>query len=147
MHFNLTRAEDVFKVALTLQAIPLANRGPFNNIIDWPTFKTKLIEEFGSVDIFRETSTKYSTSSLATSRCRRSPKTSPLRSRPCRPTWTSWRTSTTRRIFTGLHSPSLWYRILWKACLWKWGHLSMTSSPNSANSVQTMSDLYPCSYS
>ena len=50
--FNLTRAEDVVKVALTLQAIPLAKQGPFNNIIDWPTFKTKLIEEFGSIDIF-----------------------------------------------------------------------------------------------
>ena len=40
------------KVALTLQAIPLAKQGPFNNITDWPTFKTKLIEEFCSIDIF-----------------------------------------------------------------------------------------------
>ena len=40
-------------MALTLQAIPLAKRGPFNNITDWNTFKTKLIEEFGSIDIFR----------------------------------------------------------------------------------------------
>ena len=40
------------KVALTLQAIPLAKQGPFNNIVDWPTFKSKLIEEFGSIDIF-----------------------------------------------------------------------------------------------
>ena len=40
------------KVALTLQAIPLAKRGPFNNITDWPTFKVKLIEEFGSIDVF-----------------------------------------------------------------------------------------------
>ena len=48
----MTRAEDVVKVALTLQAIPLAKRGPFNIIIGWPTFKTKLIEEFGSIDIF-----------------------------------------------------------------------------------------------
>ena len=50
--FNLTQAEDNVKVALTQQAIPLAKRGPFNNIIDWPTFKIKLIEEFGSIDIF-----------------------------------------------------------------------------------------------
>ena len=48
----MTRAEDVVKVALTFQAIPLAKQGPFNNIIDWPTFKTKLIEEFRSIDIF-----------------------------------------------------------------------------------------------
>ena len=39
-------------MALTLQAIPLSKRGPFNNITDWNTFKTKLIEEFGSIDIF-----------------------------------------------------------------------------------------------
>ena len=50
--FNLTQAEDVVKVALNLQAIPLAKRGPFNNIIDWPTFKVKQIEEFRSIDIF-----------------------------------------------------------------------------------------------
>ena len=50
--FNLTRAEDMVKVTPTLQAIPLAKQGSLNNIIDWPTFKTKLIEEFGSIDIF-----------------------------------------------------------------------------------------------
>ena len=50
--FNLTQAGDVVKVALTLQAIPINKRGPFNNISDWTTFKTKLIEEFGSIDIF-----------------------------------------------------------------------------------------------
>ena len=48
----MTQAVDVVKVALTLQAIPLAKRGPFNNITDWTTFKTKLIEEFGRIDIF-----------------------------------------------------------------------------------------------
>ena len=50
--FNLTQAEDNVKVALTQNTIPLAQQGPFNNIIDWPTFKVKLIEEFGSIDIF-----------------------------------------------------------------------------------------------
>ena len=39
-------------MALTLQAIPLTKQGPFNNITDWTPFKTKLIEEFGSIDIF-----------------------------------------------------------------------------------------------
>ena len=34
-----------------LQAITLNKRGSFNNI-DWPSFKTRLIEEFGSNDIF-----------------------------------------------------------------------------------------------
>ena len=34
--FNLTQAEDNVKVAPTQNAIPLAKRGPFINIIDWP---------------------------------------------------------------------------------------------------------------
>ena len=50
--FNLTRAEDVVKVALTQNVIPLAKQGPFNNITDWSTFKIKLIEEFESIDVF-----------------------------------------------------------------------------------------------
>ena len=37
---------------LTLQAIPLNKKGPFNNISDWNKFKTKSINEFGSIDIF-----------------------------------------------------------------------------------------------
>ena len=36
----------------TLQAIPLNKRGSFDNINDWPSFKTRLIEEFGNIDIF-----------------------------------------------------------------------------------------------
>ena len=34
------------------QAIPLSKRGSLANIIDWPTYKARLIEEFGSIDIF-----------------------------------------------------------------------------------------------
>ena len=37
---------------LTLKALPLNKKGPFNNISDWSTFKTKLIDKFGSIDIF-----------------------------------------------------------------------------------------------
>ena len=37
---------------LTLQALPHNKKGPFNNISDWSEFKTKLIDEFGSIDIF-----------------------------------------------------------------------------------------------
>ena len=35
-----------------LQAIPLNKRESFNNINYWTSFKTRLIEEFGSIDIF-----------------------------------------------------------------------------------------------
>ena len=34
------------------QAIPLNKKGSLANIIDWPTYKARLIEEFGSIDIF-----------------------------------------------------------------------------------------------
>ena len=37
---------------LTLQAIPLDKRGPFNNISNSTSFMTRLIEEFRSIDIF-----------------------------------------------------------------------------------------------
>ena len=37
---------------LTLQAIPLNKKCPFNNISNWDEFKIKLIDEFGSIDIF-----------------------------------------------------------------------------------------------
>ena len=50
--FNLTKCADPVKLMLTLQAIPLIKKGPFNNISDWNVFKAKLIDEFGSIDIF-----------------------------------------------------------------------------------------------
>ena len=34
------------------QAIPLSKKGSLANIIDWPTYKARLIEEFGSIMIF-----------------------------------------------------------------------------------------------
>ena len=34
------------------QAIPLNKKGSLANIIDWPTYKARLIEEFGSINIF-----------------------------------------------------------------------------------------------
>ena len=49
--FTITRAKNVVKVALTLQTIPLTRQGPFNNITEWYICRTKLIEEFGSIDI------------------------------------------------------------------------------------------------
>ena len=50
--FTLTRCDDPAKLVLTLQAIPLNKRGSFNNITNWPSFKTRLTEEYGSIDIF-----------------------------------------------------------------------------------------------
>ena len=50
--FALTRCDDPAKLVLTLQAIQLNKRGSFNNINDWSSFKTRLIEEFGSIDAF-----------------------------------------------------------------------------------------------
>ena len=50
--FSLTRCDDPTKLALTLQEIRLNKRGSFNNINDWTNFKTRLIEEFSSIEIF-----------------------------------------------------------------------------------------------
>ena len=50
--FTLTRSNNPAKLLLTLQAIPLNKRGSFNSINDWTNFKARLIEEFGSIDIF-----------------------------------------------------------------------------------------------
>ena len=50
--FTLTRCDNPAKLVLTPQAIPLNKRGSFNNITNWPSFKNRLIEEFGSIDIF-----------------------------------------------------------------------------------------------
>ena len=50
--FTLTGCADKVKLTLTLQAIPMDKKGPLNNITDWDEFKTKLVEEYRSIDIF-----------------------------------------------------------------------------------------------
>ena len=50
--FTLTGCADKVKLTLTLQAIPMDKKGPLNNITDWDEFKTKLIDEYGSIDLF-----------------------------------------------------------------------------------------------
>ena len=50
--YNLTKCADPARLFITLQAIPANKRGSLNNITDWNMFKIKLIEEFGSIDIF-----------------------------------------------------------------------------------------------
>ena len=50
--FTLTKCDNTTKVVLMLQAIPLNKRGSLSNINDWPTFKARLIEEFGNINIF-----------------------------------------------------------------------------------------------
>ena len=50
--FALARCDDPSKVMLTNQAIPLSKKGALANITDWTLYKARLIEEFGSIDIF-----------------------------------------------------------------------------------------------
>ena len=50
--FELAQCDDPGKLHHTLHAIPLNKRGSLNHITDWKTFKTALIEEFGSINIF-----------------------------------------------------------------------------------------------
>ena len=61
--FTLTRCDDPAKLVLTLQAIPLNKRGSFNTITNWTSFKTRLIEEFESIESLAEMSIKFFTSS------------------------------------------------------------------------------------
>ena len=53
------------------QAIQLSKRGSLANIIDWPTYKVRLIEEFGSIDIFGVMSRGFSNTSRVTNLCRK----------------------------------------------------------------------------
>ena len=50
--FELTGCPDRAKLTLTLQAIPTDKKGPLNNITDWDEFKIKLVDEYGSIDVF-----------------------------------------------------------------------------------------------
>ena len=50
--FSLTRCDNPAKLVLTLQVILLNKRGSFNNSNNWTSFKTRLVEELGSINIF-----------------------------------------------------------------------------------------------
>ena len=50
--FELAQCDDPGKLHHTLHAIPLNKRGSLNHITNWNTFKTALIEEFGSINVF-----------------------------------------------------------------------------------------------
>jgi len=50
--FELTGCADRAKLTLTLQAIPTDKKGPLNNIKNWDEFKIKLVDEYGSIDVF-----------------------------------------------------------------------------------------------
>jgi len=50
--FELTGCADRAKLTLTLQAIPIDKKGPLNNITNWDEFKIRLVDEYGSIDVF-----------------------------------------------------------------------------------------------
>ena len=50
--FALTQCDVPAKLLITLQAMPPEKRSSLNSITDWNTFKARLIEEFGSINIF-----------------------------------------------------------------------------------------------
>ena len=53
------------------QVIPLSMRWSLANILDWPTYKARLIEEFGSINIFGCDVGGFSNTSLITNPCRK----------------------------------------------------------------------------
>ena len=50
--FKLADCADQFKLKLTLEAIPMDKQGLLNDITEWEQFKERLIEEFGSIDVY-----------------------------------------------------------------------------------------------
>ena len=131
--FTITRAKHVLKVALTLQTIPLARQGPFNNITDWYIFRTKLIEEFGSIDIsgrdINQTFDLLPRNEFVQEVAEDlSPKIKTLLAN-----LELARNSTTRRTSTELSSPRHWSRTFWEASLWRWGCPSILSIPRTVS--------------
>jgi len=50
--FKLADCTDQVKLKLTLEAIPMDKQGLLNDITEWEQFKERLIEEFGSIDVY-----------------------------------------------------------------------------------------------
>ena len=50
--FQLADYPDQIKLKLTLEAIPMDKQGLLNNVTEWDLFKERLIEEFGSIDVY-----------------------------------------------------------------------------------------------
>ena len=50
--FKLADCADQVKLKLTLEAIPMDKQGLLNDITEWERFKERLIEEFGSIDVY-----------------------------------------------------------------------------------------------
>ena len=103
--FNLTKCADPVKLMLTLQAIPLNKKGPFNNISNWNEFKIKLIDKSGSIDIFGRDVNQIFNLLPGMNQSKKSPRTCPLRSKLFKPNWKSCNSSITWRTSTALPSP------------------------------------------
>ena len=50
--FKLADCPDQIKLKLTLEAIPMDKQGLLNDVTEWDLFKERLIEEFGSIDVY-----------------------------------------------------------------------------------------------
>jgi len=50
--FKLADCADQVKLKLTLEAIPMDKQGLLNDVMEWDQFKERLIEEFGSIDVY-----------------------------------------------------------------------------------------------
>ena len=145
--FTLTRCNDPAKLVLTLQAIPLNKRCFFNNITNWTSFKTRLIEEFGSIDIFGRDVNKIfylfpcyeSVQEVAEDL---SPKIKTLLA--------NLEIIQQFHEVEDLHNVALTLNLVqtsWRASLWKWCHPSTISSWSSEAKTLPTSDPLPCSSS
>ena len=50
--FKLADCPDQIKLKLTLEAVPIDKQGLLNDVTEWDLFKERLIEEFGSIDVY-----------------------------------------------------------------------------------------------
>ena len=50
--FKLADCPDQVKLKLTLEAIPMDKQCLLNDVTEWDLFKVRLIEEFGSIDVY-----------------------------------------------------------------------------------------------
>ena len=91
---------------ITLQAIPANKSGSLNNNTDWNVFKIKLIEEFGSIEIFgRDVNQIFALLPRFESVQEVAKRICLPRLRPYKPIWKSYNSSTMWKTSTASPSP------------------------------------------
>ena len=105
--FVLARCDNPSKVILMNQAIMLSMRGSLANIIDWTTYKARLIKEFSSINIFGRDNMGVLKHLSHYESVQEVPEDLAPKIKPCRPTWKLSSSSTTSTTSTRSPSPQI----------------------------------------